>query len=127
MGQIPEQVGRELSEAQRETWFEVLRELDFYGAKVLEAIYMEGCLSLPELLQALRKHGFTRRVIRKRLQWLEAWGLISLIPSYPLCVRPQVELEPVVKQLIRMALVRLGVRAYEQDVEVESEPGDPRG
>ena len=93
-------------------WFELLAQLEFYDAKILEHVYRteEGATTLQQLVRSLRHVGIKREAVRRRVRMLANLGLLDLAErTKPLCINSRIELEPKVITLIRGVYKRLGV------------------
>jgi predicted HTH transcriptional regulator len=116
MAELPADVKTHLQskKTQEKTfWFELLAELDFYDAKILDVVYRteQGATTLQQLVRRLRTVGIKREAIRRRLRMLANLGLLDLAEkTKPLCVSSRIELESKVITLIEGVYRRLGVR-----------------
>ena len=96
----------------RTFWFELLAQLDFYDAKILDYVYQaeQGATTLQLLVRRLRHIGIKREAIRRRVRMLANLGLLDLVDrTKPLCITSRIELEPNVASLIQGIYQRLGV------------------
>ena len=96
----------------QEFWFELLAQLDFYDAKILEHIYetQGGATTLQLLVRHLRQVGIKREALRRRVLVLANLGLLNVAErTKPLCIRAYVELEAKVVSLVRGVYQRLGM------------------
>lgn len=96
----------------RDFWFELLAQLDFYDAKILEQVYdfQNGATTLQCLVRSLRHVGIKREAIRRRVLMLSNLGLLDVAQrTNPLCISGHVQLEGKVLSLIRGVYQRLGV------------------
>ena len=93
-------------------WFELLAQLDFYDAKILDHVYHaeQGATTLQQLVRHLRHIGIKREAIRRRVRMLANLGLLDLAEhTKPLCITSRIGLEANVVTLIRGVYERLGV------------------
>lgn len=96
-----------------EFWFELLTQLDFYDAKILEHVYklQDGATTLLQIIRHLRHVGIKREAIRQRVLTLASIGLLDIAErTKPLCIRGSIELEAKVVSLIQGVYQRLRVK-----------------
>ena len=92
-------------------WYELLAQLDFYDAKILEYVYRteRGATTLQQLVRSLRQIGIKREAIRRRVRMLANLGLLDLAErTKPLCINSRIELEPKVITLLRGSISAWG-------------------
>ncbi len=115
LARVPEDVRKHIRSKKHnpcEFWFELLAQLDFYDAKILEHVYefQDGATTLQLLVRQLRNVGLKREALRRRVFMLADLGLLDVADqTKPLCIRGQIEVEAKVISLIRGVFQRLGV------------------
>lgn len=115
LAQIPDAVRTHIiakKQDTREFWFDLLAQLDFYDAKILEHVYQSqaGATTLQLMVRQLRRVGVKREAIRRRVLMLKELGLLQVVMrTNPLCITAKVELEAKVLSLVRGVFKRLGV------------------
>ena len=96
----------------REFWFQLLAQLDFCDAKILEHVYesQEGATTLQLMVQHLRHVGLKREALRRRSLALAELGLLQVVSrTRPLCIHGRIELEARIVSLVHGVFERLGV------------------
>ncbi|NVM03114.1 MAG: hypothetical protein HWN67_12300 [Candidatus Helarchaeota archaeon] len=84
-------------------WYSLIQTCNDLDYKILNVMYtITQTLTFEQLLNKLRYVNYSSKTIRKTLKKLKNLGLIEIVPTKPLIIRGDFELEDKVRNLLKI-------------------------